>query len=129
MFPRRLVGGKGVSERVDIWHVPTLSYRTVRGGRFRYGGDVDEVEMADDDDLMFYIGRATEAQRRLKRMTQANAAARAGLSERTYRKVEYGEGSSLLTLASVAEALGLRLSELVDLAERMAGSLPDTFGR
>lgn len=85
--------------------------------------------MADDDDLMFYIGRATEAQRRLKRMTQANAAARAGLSERTYRKVEYGEGSSLLTLASVAEALGLRLSELVDLAERMAGSPPDTFGR
>lgn len=65
-------------------------------------------------DYSTYLGESIYKNRKRRRMTQAELAEKAGVTEQTIRKIEHGDGNPQLdVLCSLITALDIDLTEIV----------------
>ena len=72
-----------------------------------------------DPDLKVRLGKAVRVFRKHNSLTQAQLAESAGISQGALSLVESGERVDISMLQRLAVALDLRLSQLIELAERI----------
>jgi len=79
----------------------------------------------DKKDTYRIVGRAIKALREARKWTQPQLAEKSGLDQPSISRVERGvQGIAIDTLAAVARGLGMRLSELMAVAEDVPDSEP-----
>lgn len=76
-----------------------------------------DYKIATPEQIAADLGKTLARIRLSRNITQQNLAQRAGLSDRTLKRIEGGEGASLDTLIRLMQALGLH--------EHLATLLPD----